>query len=195
MGDVPTINKETLARKLTIDLHRKAKQGAAKAEYSDKQVEEMTDDMLTCASLDFLGSGTKLYTNRHNDKDPNIGKFCTVPVKMMFKDKKERILAEQHLRKVCAVKCTTPYPKGIRTLITSLISEAKQVKQGHFILAKVNMDTLTVSAQASENNKWVDLNIVKPIPLNVLDRYETMEADSEMEAENTTEGEPMPQSH
>jgi hypothetical protein len=195
MGEVPTINKETLARKLTIDLHRKAKQGAAKAEYSDKQVEEMTDDMLTCASLDFLGSGTKLYTNRHNDKDPNIGKFCTVPVKMMFKDKKERILAEQHLRKVCAVKCTTPYPKGIRTLITSLISEAKQVKQGHFILAKVNMDTLTVSAQASENNKWVDLNIVKPIPLNVLDRYETMEADSEMEAENTTEGEPMPQSH
>jgi hypothetical protein len=57
------------------------------------------------------------------------------------------------------------------------------------------MDTLTVSAQASENNKWVDLNIVKPIPLNVLDRYETMEADSEMEAENTTEGEPVPQSH
>jgi hypothetical protein len=27
MGDVPTINKETLARKLTIDLHRKAKEG------------------------------------------------------------------------------------------------------------------------------------------------------------------------
>jgi hypothetical protein len=57
------------------------------------------------------------------------------------------------------------------------------------------MDTLTVSAQASENNKWVDLNIVKPIPLNVLDRFEAMEADSEMEAETVTEGESVPSSH
>jgi hypothetical protein len=44
---------------------------------------------------------------------------------MMFKDKKERILAEQHLRKVCKVKCSTPYPKGLRTMISSLITEAK----------------------------------------------------------------------
>jgi hypothetical protein len=197
LGEVPTINKETLARKLTIDLHRKAKKGAGEANYTEKQVEEMTDDMLTCASLDFLGSGTKLYANKFNDKDPNIGKFCTMPVKMMFKDKKERILAEQHLRKVCSVKCSTPYPKGLRTLISGLISDAKKVRPGHFILAKVNSETLTVSAQASENNRWVDLNISKPIPLNILDRFEQMEADSDMEAENTdnTEGAKSQSSH
>jgi hypothetical protein len=197
LGDVPTINKETIARKLTIDLHRRAKKGAGEVNYTDKQVEEMTDDMLTCASLDFLGSGTKLYANKFNDKDPNIGKFCTMPVKMMFKDKKERILAEQHLRKVCSVKCSTPYPKGLRTLISGLISDAKKVRPGHFILAKVNSDTLTVSAQASENNRWVDLNISKPIPLNILDRFEQMEADSDMEAENTetTEGAKSQSSH
>ena len=195
LGEVPTINKETLARKLTIDLHKKAKNGAGEVNYTDKQVEEMTDDMLTCASLDFLGSGTKLYANKFNDKDPNIGKFCTMPVKMMFKDKKERILAEQHLRKVCSVKCSTPYPKGLRTLIAGLISDAKKVKPGHFILAKVNSDTLTISAQASENNRWVDLNITKQIPLNILDRYEQMEADSDMEEETSTEGEKGPSSH
>jgi hypothetical protein len=195
MGDVPTINKETLARKLTIDLHKKAKKGAPESKYSEKQVEEMTDDLLTCASLDFLGSGTKIYKNKYNDKDTNNGKFCTMPVKMMFKDKKERILAEQHLRKVCSVKCSTPYPKGLRTLISSLIEEAKRVKQGHFILAKVNVEKLTVSALASENNSWTDLNITRDIPLNILDRFETMEADSDMEAENTVEGEKEPRSH
>jgi len=196
LGEVPTINKETLARKLTIDLHKKAKNGAGEVNYTDKQVEEMTDDMLTCASLDFLGSGTKLYANKYNDKDPNIGKFCTMPVKMMFKDKKERILAEQHLRKVCSVKCSTPYPKGLRTLISGLISDAKKVKPGHFILAKVNSDTLTISAQASENNRWVDLNITKQIPLNILDRYEQMEADSDMEAESAVvEGSSVHSSH
>jgi hypothetical protein len=161
----------------------------------DIVVEEMTDDLLTCASLDFLGSGTKLYKNKYNDKDTNNGKFCTMPVKMMFKDKKERILAEQHLRKVCSVKCSTPYPKGLRTLISSLIEEAKRVKQGHFILAKVNVEKLTVSALASENNSWTDLNITRDIPLNILDRFETMEADSDMEAENTAEGEKEPRSH
>jgi hypothetical protein len=145
--------------------------------------------------LDFLGSGTKIYKNKHNDKDTNNGKFCTMPVKMMFKDKKERILAEQHLRKVCSVKCSTPYPKGLRTLISSLIEEAKRVKQGHFILAKVNVEKLTVSALASENNSWTDLNITRDIPLNILDRFETMEADSDMEAENTAEGEKEPRSH
>ncbi len=82
---MPTINKETLARKLTIDLHRKAKKGAPDANYSEKQVEEMMDDMLTCALLDFLGNGTKLYQNKFNDKDANNGKFCTMPVKMLFK--------------------------------------------------------------------------------------------------------------
>jgi hypothetical protein len=195
MGEVPTINKETLARKLTIDLHRRAKKGAVDAKYSEKQVEEMTDDMLTCASLDFLGNGTKLYQNKYNDKDTNNGKFCTMPVKMLFKDKKERILAEQHLRKVCKVKCSTPYPKGLRTLITNLISDAKRSKQGHFILAKVNVENLTVNAFASEDNKWIDLNISREIPLNILDRFETLEADSEMEAEETTEGEKEPRSH
>ncbi len=37
LGEVPTINKETLARKPTTDLHRKAKKGAGEAKYTDKQ--------------------------------------------------------------------------------------------------------------------------------------------------------------
>ncbi len=119
--------------------------------------------------------------------DVNNGKFCTMPVKMMFKDKKERILAEQHLRKVCDVKCSTTYPKGLRTLISGLITEAKSAKPGHFILAKVNDDQLTVSANASENGKWVDLNVTRDIPLNILDRFEQMEADSDMEEESLRE--------
>jgi hypothetical protein len=69
------------------------------------------------------------------------------------------------------------------------------VKQGHFILAKVNVEKLTVSALASENNSWTDLNLTKEIPLNILDRFEQMEADSNMEAENTVEGEKEPRSH
>jgi hypothetical protein len=54
---------------------------------------------------------------------------------------------------------------------------------------------LTVSALASENNSWTDLNLTKEIPLNILDRFEQMEADSDMEAEDIVEGEKEPRSH
>jgi len=186
MGDVPTMNKDTLARKVTIDLHKKAKVGASGAGYKEKQVETMTDDMLTCAGLDFLGSTTQKYDNRHNKEDPNIGKFCTMPVKMIFKGKQERIQAETHLRKICKVKCSTPYPKKLRTMISELITEAKKKRPDNFILIKVNSDTLTIRAIASVNNKWEDLSLVKDIPLNILDRYEIEEADSDMEEETET---------
>ena len=169
MGDVPTMNKETLSRKVTIDLHKKGKMGASAAGYTSAEVENMTDDMLTCASLDFMGTSTQKYDNRYKKDDPNIGKFCTMPVKMIFKGKQERIMAEQHLRKLCKVKCSTPYPKGLRAMIGAMIVEAKAKKTDCFILAKVNLESLTVSTHASENNKWVDVGITKDIPLNLLD--------------------------
>jgi hypothetical protein len=187
MGDVPTMNKETLSRKVTIDLHKKGKTGAQAAGYSNKEMEDMTDDMLTCASLDFMGTSTQKYENRYKKDDPNIGKFCTMPVKMIFKGKQERIMAEQHLRKLCKVKCSTPYPKGLRAMISAMIVEAKAKKANCFILAKVNMESLTVSTHASENNKWVDVGITKDIPLTLLDRFETQEADESMLEEEAEE--------
>jgi len=187
MGDVPTMNKETLSRKVTIDLHKKGKMGASAAGYTSAEVENMTDDMLTCASLDFMGTSTQKYDNRYKKDDPNNGKFCTMPVKMLFKGKQERIQAEQHLRKLCKVKCSTPYPKGLRAMISAMIVEAKAKKANCFILAKVNMESLTVSTHASENNKWVDVGIVKDIPLTLLDRFEIQEADESMLEEEAEE--------
>jgi hypothetical protein len=185
LGDVPTMNKDTLARKVTIDLHKKGKLGAAGAGFDQKQVESMADDLLTCTGLDFLGSKTQTYNNKFKKDDPNNGKYCSMPVKMLFKSKKERIEGEQFLRKVCKVKCSTPYPKKLRMLINDLISEAKGKKKDCFILAKVNVENLTVSAHASENNKWIDLELTKDIPLDILDRYEAMEAENDMEEESS----------
>ena len=39
MGDVPTMNKETLLQKVTIDLHKKGKMGASAAGYTSAEVE------------------------------------------------------------------------------------------------------------------------------------------------------------
>ena len=186
MGNVPTMNKDTLARKVTINLHAKGKKAAevnGKRDYRREQdIEEITDDMLTCASLDFLGSGTQKYANRFDNDDPNNGKYCTVPVKLIFKERQARINAEQHLRKTCQVKCSTPYPKGLRKMISELINVAKAKKNGCFIRVKVNTEKLTLEAHASvgqEKKTWEDLQLTRDIPPNILDRYEAMDADME----------------
>jgi hypothetical protein len=109
--------------------------------------------------------------------------MCTLPVKLIFKGKDDRILAEQTLRKICKVRCSTPYPKKLRMMIKDLIDEGKEKAPGHFVRVRVHSDTLKVEAHASIEGKWVDLKIEKDIPLDILYNSEisTMEADGEME--------------
>jgi hypothetical protein len=185
MGSVPIINKETLARKVTLALHENAttseqvKSGAI----SRADAEEMVDDMLTVASLDFLGNGSTKYKNDKAPEDPRIGKMCTLPVKLLFKDKDDRILAEQTLRKLCKVRCSTPYPKKLRKMIKDLVDEGKEKAPGHFIRVRVYSDSLKLEAHASIDGKWADLKLAKNIPLDILDNSEisAVEADGEME--------------
>jgi hypothetical protein len=90
--------------------------------------------------------------------------MCTVPVKLIFKGKDERMMAEQTLRKVCKVRCSTPYPKKLRTMIRTLVDEGKAAKPGHFVRVRVHPDTLTLDAFASVDGNWVDLKLERNIP-------------------------------
>jgi hypothetical protein len=187
MGTVPIINKDTLARKVTIALHDKAAkcEQVRNGDITEADAEEIVDDLLTCTSLDFLANGSTRYRKDKHPDDPRIGKMCTLPVKMLFKGRDERILAEQTLRRVCQARCSTPYPKNLRTMIGKLVDEGKQIKPGHFIRIKVHADTLRLEAHASVDRKWVDLKISKDIPLDILDSTEIREVDAEGEMEAT----------
>jgi hypothetical protein len=171
LGNVPVMNKDTLARKVTILLHDNAK---SLGEFRDnpKYAEEAVDDFLSCATLDFLGKGTKPYFNRKNTSDELNNKFCTVPVKLSWKSKGERIRGEQALRKVCKAKCSVPYPKNIRTLIDEVLKAGQSAKPGLFIRVRVVSENLTVVAHAREDGNWVDLHLGKKIPLDSLDSAE-----------------------
>jgi hypothetical protein len=50
MGSVPVINKETLARKVTIALHEKASkcEQVRNGDMTEADAEEIVDDLLTC---------------------------------------------------------------------------------------------------------------------------------------------------
>ncbi len=98
--------------------------------------------------------------------------MCTVPVKLTFRDKNSRFQAEQTLKKACKVKCATPYPKSLRNLIDSFVKDCKKVKSGCFILTKVNIEKLCITARARTDEGWENLDKTVNIPLDLLDPTE-----------------------
>jgi hypothetical protein len=171
LGKVPTMNKETLSRKVTLDLSSKASAGGH--DYDIKDAEESIDDILSCSKLEFLGTTSKKYFNKRNLKDARNDTFCTMPVRMEFKDKDTRIQAEKTLRKICHVSCTVPYPKRLREVLDKLITEGKKKYPNSFIRTKVNVDDLTIDVHAKTDEGWQDLGLKCDIPLNICDSITT----------------------
>jgi hypothetical protein len=133
---------------------------------------ETMDNILSCASIEFLGKGTRSFYNRHDTSDPRNNKMCTVPVKLTFRDKETRFRAELTLKKACKVRCGTPYPKKLRSLMNSLIKDCKTSRPKSFILAKVDTDNLCITARARNDSGWEDLPAKIDIPLDLLDDEE-----------------------
>ena len=169
LGPAPTINKETISRKVTIALHDKAKEGAH--DWALQDAAEMIDDTLSCSQLEFLGSGTRKFYNNRDNTDKRNGKMCTVPVRMDFKNKETRVQAETTLRSICKVNCSIPYPRKLRTMISEIISSGKRLREGLFIKVKVDIDNLKLSAAARTPTGWENLDLDRTIPLDILERY------------------------
>ena len=172
LGTAPTINKETISKKVTVALHDKAREG--NHDYALNDACEMVDDTLSCSMLEFMGNGTKKYYNRRDNNDPKNGKMCTVPVRFDFKNKETRIQAENTLRNICKVSCSVPYPKKLRTLLATRIAEGKKIRSGCFIRNRVDIDNLKIVTSARAENGWEHLDMDIPIPEDILGN-DTME--------------------
>jgi hypothetical protein len=171
LGSVPVLNRDTLSKKVTLVLHERAQsEGIYKG--NPAAAEEAIDDILSCASIDILGRGSKVFYNKKDNNDDRNGKMCTVPVKLSFKDKNTRFQAELALKKACKVKCATPYPKELRVLMDKLVKECKPENHGSFILARVDAEKLMITARARNDKGWVDLDRSVPIPVDLLDSAE-----------------------
>ncbi len=60
----------------------------------------------------------------------------------------------------------------IRVLMDKLVKECKDENPGRFILAKVDVENLTVTAKARSDEGWADLKNSTPIPYDILDPSE-----------------------
>jgi len=180
LGTAPTLNKETISRKVTVALHDKARAG--EHDYALNDACEMVDDTLSCSMLEFMGNGTKKFYNKGKKEDPRNGKMCTVPVRLDFKNKETRSQAEYTLRKICKVSCSTPYPKKLRQMLKTQIEEGKKLRSGCFIRNKVDIDNLKIITSAKAENGWEHLDLDKQIPDDILGNdFSSDSSDNNME--------------
>ena len=70
------------------------------------------------------------------------------------------------------MKCATPYPRELRAVIDDFVKVCKQDRPGCFILAKVDVDKLRISAKARTDKGWDDLGRTTNIPQDLLDNAE-----------------------
>jgi hypothetical protein len=179
------MNKASISRKVTMALGDLVREG--KHDFHIGDAEEVIDDVLSCSKLEFLGNSTRSYFNKNNTDDVRNNKMYTIPVRMDFRDKETRITSESYLRKICKVNCSTPYPKKLRAMLNELISEGKKAFPNTFIKTRVNIDNLTIDAQARTENGWVDLQMRRAIPLNILDNNPLSPCNSQNMEEDESE--------
>ncbi len=68
---------------------------------------QLDDTLSMVKNMDYFGKTTKQAKGKE---------FFTIPVKLAYKDKETRIAAEQNLRKLCKVSCTTPYHNDVEKI-------------------------------------------------------------------------------
>jgi len=178
LGGAPIVNKTTISKIVTLDLHKRVKSG--NHDWAVDSAATMVDDMLSCSQLEFLGSGTKRYYNNQNPNDERTNKMCTVPVCFDFKTKEQRIRAEVALKKVCKVRTSVPYPKKVRDALAELVEAGKKKAPGKYIMTKVEIEKLSISAYVRGEKGWIDLDLKKDIASLLIDTNGIEVSDTEV---------------
>jgi len=147
MGNVPVMNTATMSRYFSLALKAKAAEvdGGVNGEPKGETVTQLDDTLSMVRSMDYFGKTTK----KAKDKE-----YFTIPVKLAFKDKDTKIAAEQNLRKLCKVSCTTPYHATLRDFIRTVVDECKGKYRDTFIQAKVDAENMRLRISYLEKGEW-----------------------------------------
>jgi len=142
LGSVPIMNTGTIARKVTEGITAKAAavEGKTNGRPSDDTVTMLEDTLSMVKGMEFFGKVTKPFSNKSAPQDPENGKYCTIPVKMAFKDKDSKVRAETVLRTTCKLQCSTPYPLKLRQVIKETIAAQKAAHPEEFIQVRVDAE-------------------------------------------------------
>jgi hypothetical protein len=171
MGATPIMNPETMKRKFTENVIANAAsvEGREDGRPSPAVAEQLDDALDMVTKMEFFGKQTKKSKNRLGEEDD----FCTIPVKLVFKDKETREAADGRLRKLCKMGGTVPYHRTLRNVINTTLDEAKKKYPRSFIQVKVDVENFQLKISRCEDGTWLN-NVEKvDLPDSVLDLSRT----------------------
>jgi hypothetical protein len=162
MGTVAVMNTNTMNRKFSMALKAKAAEvdGNVNGEPKADTVTQLDDTLSMVKSMDYFGKTTKQAKGKE---------FFSIPVKLAYKDKETRMMAEQNLRKLCKVSCTTPYHSTLRDVMKKTMEEAKAKYKNSFVQTKVDVENMTLRVSYRQDGVWHNDVDRVPLPDSVLD--------------------------
>jgi hypothetical protein len=162
MGAVAVMNTNTMNRKFSMALKAKAAEvdGNANGEPKSDTVTQLYDTLSMVKNMDYFGKTTKQAKGKE---------FFSIPVKLAYKDKETRMTAEQNLRKLCKVSCTTPYHSTLRDFMKKTMEEAKVKYKNSFVQTRVDVENMTLRVSYRQDGVWHNDVDRIPLPDSVLD--------------------------
>jgi hypothetical protein len=167
LGRVPLMNKETISKKATLALTTmaaKLEEGNNGSIPCEDTIAAIDDVLGIVEGMDFFGRKTKTY---NNSRDPRSGLFCTIPIRYRFKDKDDRIAAENVLRDKCGAHCSTPYPTMVRECIRQVVEKAKLDYPNNQVRVTVDTNNLGLRVSVREKKEdrvWDVFSHLVPLP-------------------------------
>ncbi len=164
---VPVLNPDTMKRKFTESIAAKA---AAEEHKEDGRpsaaVAAQLDDALDMVTrMEFFGKVTKKAVKKGGGEE----NFCTIPVRLCFKDKETREVADSRLRTLCKMGGTVPYHRTLRNVISKVIEENKASYPNSYIQVKVDAENMKLKVSRRTAGVWHNNIESVDLPESVLD--------------------------
>jgi hypothetical protein len=173
MGQAPIMNPNTISAKVTLCLLNLVaeKNGLDKGNHTQDSRDLVDDITSQVVRMEFFGSKTS--PCKFPGESSLNGTFYTVPVKLVFKDRRTAQTAAEMLRKYLNLNSITPYHKSLKAAMTQAINRAKAANPGHH--AKVNLDLngkslkCLIRTEGNPPGSWTPWGTNIPIPSAALD--------------------------
>jgi len=157
LGAAPVGNRQTLSRSLAAGIRAAALASAGENESDQAEAVRAVGDALSCAGdVAFLGQASRPFSNPRDQKDPNNGKFCSMPVKFEFEDRSQRIYFEQTMRS-CNLRASQSLPPFMQKERTAFDSALRQKYDGEMIMIRPDPEraVLTAFHKADKKDRWL----------------------------------------
>jgi len=172
LGKKPISNRDILANAFSVTLNQSTIANAEKKKKDSTESIRLVDDALSCVeNIDFIGGRTQPFDNRRNPNDNRNGKFCTMPVKVVFPDRNSRINFERTLSDEAGIRASQSYPKQVRHEMTLFRKALLDRYDDHLIMTRpAPLPALELIAFIKKDGepKWKKLDETHPLPLNLM---------------------------